>query len=76
MGLNGFLRRIERDFLLGPPTPRPRERQGTAVPGERPLFATATLAQEACHHLSAVLRLRDCRWQPGYHGAQAAGART
>lgn len=26
------------------------------------------LAQDACTHLTALLNLRECRWQPGYHG--------
>lgn len=35
MGLSRALRRVERDFLLGPPTSPPRGRPETAVPGER-----------------------------------------
>lgn len=26
------------------------------------------LAQDACRHLTSLLNLRECRWQPGYHG--------
>ena len=31
----------------------------------------AALTAEACRHITAVLGLRDCRWQRGYHGTAA-----
>lgn len=33
--------------------------------------ADADLNSEACRHISALLGLRDCRWQPGYLGTAA-----